>query len=258
MFVMNRSNLAAQLYTVRQFTQNERDLRESFRKIREIGYTAVQVSAIGPIEPERVKAAADEFGLSICATHVGFDRLQNEFEQVVAMHQLWNCDYVGVGSMPPAYRGSAEGFAAFAKEAGAIAQRLKERGLQFIYHNHKFEFERFGSGRTGIRMLLEDTDPDAFGFELDLYWVQAGGADPGEWIRNVRGRMDVVHLKDMAIVQDQQATAEIGEGNMNYGPLIEACRDIGVKWYVVEQDDCRRDPFDSLAISYRNLQKYIG
>lgn len=69
--------------------------------------------------------------------------------------------------------------------------------------------------------------------------------------------MQVVHLKDMAIVERKTAFAEIGEGNMNYPDIIEACRETGVEWYVVEQDVCRRDPFESLAISLNYLKKLL-
>ncbi|WP_231571708.1 sugar phosphate isomerase/epimerase family protein [Gordoniibacillus kamchatkensis] len=71
----------------------------------------------------------------------------------------------------------------------------------------------------------------------------------------MKDRMKVVHLKDMAIVGDQQVFAEIGEGNLNWPAILEACEETGVEWYVVEQDVCRRDPFESLAISYRALAK---
>ncbi len=50
-----------------------------------------------------------------------------------------------------------------------------------------------------------------------------------------------------------QAMAEIGEGNMNFAAILQACARSGVEWYAVEQDICQRDPFESLAISYRNL-----
>ncbi|MNP72423.1 hypothetical protein D3C76_1689790 [compost metagenome] len=65
--------------------------------------------------------------------------------------------------------------------------------------------------------------------------------------------MQVVHLKDMAIVDRKQVFAEIGEGNMNYAEIITTCRETGVEWYVVEQDVCRRDPFESLEMSLRYL-----
>ena len=51
--------------------------------------------------------------------------------------------------------------------------------------------------------------------------------------------------------------AEIGEGVLNWPEIIAACRSIGVKWYIVEQDTCPGDPVDSLAISHRNMLRMI-
>jgi sugar phosphate isomerase/epimerase len=53
----------------------------------------------------------------------------------------------------------------------------------------------------------------------------------------------------------EQRFAEIGEGNLNWPAIMEAARKGGVEWYLVEQDrSYDRDPFESLAISYRNLK----
>jgi len=48
--------------------------------------------------------------------------------------------------------------------------------------------------------------------------------------------------------------AEVGEGNLNWPAILDACRSSGTEIYAVEQDICQRDPFESLAVSYRNLQ----
>ncbi|AIQ52659.1 sugar phosphate isomerase/epimerase family protein [Paenibacillus sp. FSL R7-0331] len=254
---MNLSSIAAQMYTLREFTKTPEGLRESFQKLKEIGYKAVQISGIGPIDPQLVKEYADEAGLAICATHVPWKRLVNDLEALAAEHKLWNCKYIGLGSLPAEYQTSQEGYRSFVSLASEIARILKEKhGLQFIYHNHDFEFERF-DGVTGMDVLINEGDADVLGFELDLYWVQAGGGSPVSWVRRVEGRMQVVHLKDMAIVERKTAFAEIGEGNMNYPDIIEACRETGVEWYVVEQDVCRRDPFESLAISLNYLKKLL-
>jgi sugar phosphate isomerase/epimerase len=252
---VKRSNIAAQLYTLREFAKTPEDLAVTLRKVRAIGYESVQVSGIGPIDPAIVKQLADENGLSICATHVSFDRMKDDFDKLVAEHKLWNCSYVGIGGIPAHYRGSRQGYESFAKEASVISKKFKEQGLKFIYHNHKFEFEKY-DGKTALQILIEQADKESFDFEIDTYWVHAGGASAAEWIRKVDGRMRVVHLKDMAIVEDKQVFAEIGEGNMPWNEIIQACRDIGVEWYVVEQDVCLRDPFESLAISFNNLLHY--
>ncbi|MEK4188279.1 sugar phosphate isomerase/epimerase family protein [Paenibacillus sp. FSL L8-0494] len=249
---MNRSTIAAQMYTLRDFTKTAEDLRSTFQKVSAMGYEAIQISAIGPIDPKLVKEYADESGLAICATHVSWDRLTNDLDALAAEHKLWNCKNIGLGSLPEKFRTGQEGYREFAKLMSDIAVTLKDQhDLQFVYHNHDFEFERF-DGMTGMEILLTESDP-AVGFELDLYWVQAGGGSPADWIRKVAGRMQVVHLKDMAIVNRKQIFAEIGEGNMNYKEIINVCRETGVDWFVVEQDICRRDPFESLEISLRYL-----
>ncbi|MGI6538562.1 MAG: sugar phosphate isomerase/epimerase family protein [Caldicoprobacterales bacterium] len=252
---MNYPKIAAQLYTIRDFCKTSQDIRESLKRVKQIGYDAVQVSGIGPIGHEEMKEFAEEAGLVICATHIGFDRIKDQIDDVIKQHKLWNCKYVGVGGMPIEYRDSGEGFKAFAKEASKYARILKDNGLQFIYHNHSFEFQKF-NGVTGMDILFEESDPEVFQFELDTYWVQHGGADPVYWIDKVAGRMDVVHFKDMVILNNKQEQffAEIGEGNLNWKGITEACARANVKWAAVEQDRCRRDPFESLAISRKNLK----
>jgi sugar phosphate isomerase/epimerase len=250
---MKDHSIAAQLYTLREYMKTPQGIEESLRKVKQVGYRAVQVSGIGPIEAERLKSITDELDLRICATHISFERLQNELNEVIQTHQLWNCDYVGVGMMPKAYQTSVEGYQAFIRELAAIGRTLKDNGLHLMYHHHNFEFERFGEV-TGMDLLLEGAGPDTYSLEIDTYWVQAGGGSPAEWIRKADGVVKVVHLKDMAVKGWNQKFAEIGQGNLNWNAIIEASRDSGVEWYVVEQDECERNPFESLAMSLDYLR----
>ncbi|MDF2543175.1 MAG: xylose isomerase [Herbinix sp.] len=248
--------IAVQLYTLREFTKTPEDFAKTLSRVKNMGYNAVQVSGTGPLDPQFVKNTADKEGIAICATHIPFERLKNDKEQVIYQHKLWNCNYVGIGSMPDSYRTDREGYVCFAKEASEYGRILAENGLTLIYHNHNFEFRKFGD-KTGMQILLDESDPDTFQFEIDTYWVQSGGADPIEWINKVKGRMDVVHFKDMAInEQNQQMMAEVGEGNLNWKDIIAACKANEVIWCAVEQDICQRDPFESLAISQKNLAKF--
>ena len=252
---MTQSVLAAQLYTVRGFTQTAADFSASMRRIRDIGYTAVQVSGIGPIPDAEVKSIVDDVGLVICNTHVRpSSALWDDLDAVIAQHRLWDCKHVAIGSMPTPFREEDEdSFRRFAEEATRVGERLHDAGLTFSYHNHSFEFVRFGE-RTGLDIIYEESDPRYLQAEIDTYWVQHGGGDPAAWIRRMKDRMPVVHLKDMVIVDGEQAMAEIGEGNLNWPAVLQACQEAGVEWYAVEQDICRRDPFESLRISYRNLR----
>jgi len=254
------TQIAAQIFTIRDFIKTRDDFAASMARIRAIGYRAVQISQIGDIADADVKRIVDDNGLTICNTHVPVDLLQSDPGAVIQQHELWDCRHVAIGSMPPEYRASEDGFRRFAEIANGIGEALAAAGLTFSYHNHSFEFVRFGA-RSGLELFFDETDSRLVQAELDTYWLQHGGADPVAWIARMKERMPVVHLKDMVMLpspddgeRPQQAMAEVGEGNMNFSGILDACQRVGVEWYAVEQDICQGDPFDSLAISYRNLR----
>ncbi len=251
---MAEAKLAAQLYTVREFTKTAADLAITLKKVRDIGYTSVQISAIGPIPDAEVKQMIEDNGLSVCITHTPYDRLINNIEEVIAQHQLWNCPNVALGAMPAPYReGGEAAYYKFAAEMNQVGEKLAKAGLTFSYHNHSFEFVRFGK-LTGLDIIYNETDPHYLKAEIDTYWVQHGGGDPTVWIRRMKDRMPVVHFKDMVIFEGKQTMAEIGEGNLNWSGILAACEEAHVRWYAIEQDICQRDPFESLKISYNNLR----
>jgi len=249
---MARSVIAAQLYTVREFTRTPADIIETMKKVAEIGYEAVQLSALGEMDSAELREVCDGEGLKICATHTSYQRMRDEPQAVIDLHHTYGCTYAGIGGLPREYR-IAEGFAKFAKEASKVAKRLAEGGIKFVYHNHSFELEKFGD-RTGLQILYEDSDPQYFLSELDTYWVQHGGGGPATWIRKLKGRAPCLHLKDMGNQGGKQIMMEVGEGNLDWPTILNAAREAGTEWYIVEQDTCQRDPFESLAISFRNLK----
>ncbi len=253
---MSQNVLAAQLFTVRDFTKTLEDFTDTMAKISAIGYTAAQVSAIGPISPDEVKKVCDDNGITIVNTHIAWPRLKDDISAVIEEHNLWDCRHVAVGSMPFHFiEAGEEGLRQFIVEANEVGRTLHEAGLTFSYHNHSFEFMRYGD-KCGLEILFDETDPRYVQAELDTYWIQFGGGDVCDWILRVKDRMPVVHLKDMATISwREQVMKEVGEGNLNWPGILDACRQANVEWYAVEQDICPGDPFESLATSYRNLVK---
>ena len=249
---MSTSMIAATLYSVRQFTQTRDDLAKTLRRVKQIGYDAVQFSRLGQIQPEELRAMLDGEGLVVCSTHASYTELVNEFDTLVANHHTWGCKHVALAALPPDMR-SKEGYHRFAREANDIGRRLAKEGITFSYHNHSFEFEKY-DGRLGMDIIYEDSDPKLVCAEIDTYWVQHGGGDPAAWIRKLAGRQPLVHFKDMEVVDNQPVFAEVGEGNLNWPAIVAACREVGVRWYIVEQDTSRIDPFHSIAISLKNMQ----
>ncbi|HXM55201.1 MAG TPA: sugar phosphate isomerase/epimerase [Candidatus Dormibacteraeota bacterium] len=243
--------IAAEMYTLRESLREPSAIADGLRRVREMGYDGVELAGLGPIEPARLRALLDETSLVACSAHVRWERLRDETDAAIEDCRTWGCSHVAVPILPAEYR-AADGYARFATEASAVGERLRTAGVALSYHNHAFELERFGDA-SGLEILYRSGDPDLLGAQLDTYWVQYGGGSPGGWIRRLRGRMPTIHIKDMDVHDGDPVMAEIGEGNLDWPDVLGACREAGVEWLIVEQDYCRRDPFESLAISRRNL-----
>lgn len=246
----------AQLYTCRQSMQSLEDLASTFRKVSDIGYTAIQLSGYNrEMDVREMARLIDDSGLTVAATHMGWDSFLGDLDTVIETHKLWRCEHPAIGSLPQEYR-TADGAKRFGDELGPVAEKLAAEGMDFSYHNHNQELQRVeGDGRTWLAIIYEDISPEILKAEIDTYWIQAGGGDPAAWVRKCAGREPLIHLKDMVMAPPrEQRYAEIGEGNLNWPAILQAADAGGVEFYLVEQDNCYdRDPFESLAISYRNL-----
>jgi len=243
--------IGAQLYTVREHTQTAKDFAATIKKIADIGYKYVQISAIGPIPAQDVADICKSSDIKIAITHTNPTRIKDETEAVIAEHRIMGADYIGIGMMPGDYQRDTEGVRRFIADFTKAAEKIRSSGMTLMYHNHDFEFEKY-DGKLMIDYLVDEIPH--IGFTLDTYWVQAGGADPAAWIKKLAGRVDVLHLKDMAIAGDKQLMAEVGEGNLNWESIFAVCKQAGVKYAMVEQDDCYgTDPFLCLEKSLINI-----
>lgn len=257
------SKLAAQMYTVRDFTKTRKDLAETLSKISAIGYPAVQLSAVGAMNGERPEVSArevrkmlDDNGLKCIATHRSWEALAGKTEEEIEFHHELGCHYTAIGGMPGSYGNEGvEGFSRFVSEAAPVIEQLKAAGIRFGFHNHDHEFQRIGPGqRTLYDILIEEGGRDLT-LEVDVYWVVHAGANPIRILQRCRGRVPVIHVKDKEVVPgDGPVMAAIGEGNLDWDAILPACREAGVEWYAVEQDICRRDPFDCLRSSFEFLR----
>ena len=244
--------IGAQLYTVREHTQTAADFTATIKKIAQIGYQYVQVSGIGPIPAQEVADICKSHGISIPTTHTNPARIKDDTSAVINEHRTMGAEYIGIGAIPAGYEQNPEGVRRFIADFTPAAEKIRNAGMTLMYHNHDFEFEKYG-GKLMLSYLIEEFPQ--LGFTIDTYWVQAGGADPAQWIKSLAGRVDVLHLKDMAWAKGKQVMAEVMEGNLNWDGIFAACQQAGVKYAMVEQDDCYgEDPFECLAKSYRNIQ----
>lgn len=242
--------IGAQFYTIRDFCKTTEDFAESLKKVADIGYTTVQISGTCEFDPAWLQGELDKNGLSCVLTHTPADKLLGDAAQVAVDHDVFHCDHVGLGWY--GFHGEDNKTVdSFVADYAPVAHTLKEHGKYFMYHNHDQEFQK-ENGRLILEQLAEKIPADEMGFTVDTFWVQAGGADPAEWIEKLSGRVPCIHLKDFAYGRKM---AVIGEGNINFARVFEKAEAAGTEYMLVEQDDCNgENPFDCLKRSYEYLR----
>jgi sugar phosphate isomerase/epimerase len=246
---MRQDQIALQLYTVREETAS--DMPATLRRISEIGYPAVEFAGYGDLSTSDLKTIIDDLGLRASGAHVPFDSWETDPESVISdMHTL-DCAHAILPMAPPGYRRDEAEVARLAESLNRWGELCCQGGVTFSYHSHDFEFAPLG-GTTMWNVLVSETDPSLVHFELDLYWVRYGGADPEPLLRNLGDRIRLVHLKDMAS-DDTRSDLPVGEGIMPWTSLLEAADGASVEWYVAEQDN-PRDALEDVRTSLQHLQ----
>jgi sugar phosphate isomerase/epimerase len=243
---------AVQLYTVRE--PLSQDLRRTLARVKEAGYDYVELAGLMMMSAEEAKNALDAEGLTAIASHVAWADLKQNMPEAIEAAQIIGYSYIVIpwvgGEMVSNGKSDWIEAATFMDEAGA---EIREAGLQLCYHNHAHEFDQL-DGEYVFDLLMQRTHPENLAAEIDTYWVQYAGADPAAVIRRYTGRCPLLHVKDMT--KDREpAFAELGRGVLDWEAIFEAGRDVGVEWYIVEQDTCLGDPLESIRISAEFMQQ---
>lgn len=205
---------------------------------------------------KEMKKMLDDFGLEAPSSHVPMQLLENELEQQIEYSleigaKYIVCPFLDADSKLRGEDNFRNTMASFRQ----IAAACKENGLQFGYHNHAFEFEKIGDEHILDRMYRE-IDADLMMAELDLYWVKKAGLDPKQYLMQYKGRTPIIHVKDMT-GDGREFFAEVGEGIIDYPAIFDIAPENGVRYYIVEQDQCERPPLESVKMSIDYL-KSIG
>jgi sugar phosphate isomerase/epimerase len=247
---MKLTQLAAQCYTIREFCGDAASFAASMKKVKAIGYAAVQISGVGPIPaPEIAKIVTGE-GLRVCATHEGGESILNDTQKVIDRLAALGTAHTAY-PYPHVPLTTVEEVRALAKGLDKAGAAMRAAGQVLTYHNHAVELTRLGA-TTVLDILYDETDPRNLQGEIDTYWVQAGGGDPVAWCQKLKNRLPLLHLKDYGVHANGQGgrIAEIGNGNLDWKRIVAAADAAGTEWFIVEQDTCPGDPFVSLKQSY--------
>lgn len=255
---MSDFKLGLQLYSVRD--EMEKDMDACLKAVKEMGYECVEFAGFFGKSAEEVKAMLDKYGLEAVSSHqtVGVkDDEPLKPEDTVKYLNTLGVKYCAIPWYGKEnYVNDWDGTMAKFKKSSEI---LKKGGIDLYYHNHDFEFDKI-NGKTIHEMIFDNLGLDVIKPELDVCWVHYAGYEPTEVMKKYAGRMEILHLKDFvcknlgggpvyALIdnsgsEETKASKEdkgfefrpVGYGIQDMPKIVEAAKECGIKYLIVEQD----------------------
>jgi sugar phosphate isomerase/epimerase len=238
-----------QLYTVRD--KMKEDFEATLARVAEIGYKEVEFAGYFNHSPADVKAILDRHGLSAPSTHVAFES-DDQWKAALDAAKTIGHEYIVMPWIPAERRKTLDDWKNFAQVFNHAGQAASAAGIQFAYHNHDFEFPKL-EGQVPYDVLLQSTDPKLVQLEIDLYWITKAGQDPLAYFARWPGRVPLVHVKD-SLGPPEHKMVDVGQGKIDWKRIFAKKDQAGIKHAFVEHDQPPQ-PFDDIAVSYRNLSQ---
>lgn len=258
-----RDHLGLQLWSLRdqtkQSTTGALDLAKSY------GVTEVELAGTGDLTPDKFAAELKSRGLVPVSAHFGYGLLEKDAAAVIRDAKTLGVKYVFV-PFPPVGKDRlfteelARKTAAKFNEWGAA---FKKEGIRFGYHPHGLEFRptAAGNGETVFDVLARETDPELVFFQMDVYWVYYAGQDPVKLLEKYPKRWVTMHVKDMLKGlatgvhtggTPPTAKVTVGQGQIDYVPILRAAQKIGIKHYFLEDETAT--PLQCIPDSFKYLR----
>jgi sugar phosphate isomerase/epimerase len=229
------------------------DLAATLKQIYAVGYQEVELTPVAyGLPPDQLRKVLAESGLKAPSGH---------FEYAKALGLAW----VVCPMLPKEQWTSIQGFRTAARQFNEWGKHARDLGMRFAFHNHDYEFRRFGDV-TGYDILIKETDPNLVFLELDCYWVTQAGFDPVDMLHQLRRRVRMLHIKDrkpgFPASNDMTASSahftEVGTGGIDWPHIIAAARKLQIEHYFIEQDHIDGPPIESVRSSYNYLRKIFA
>ena len=238
--------VAVQLYSLRE--ELAQDFEATIRNIADIGYVGVEPFGGMPGGLDAVAGLCRELELEVCSSHVPFPDDANK-DAVLALAEAYGLERVCIAYLPPAEFETVDGIKRTCEKLNNAGAFANTNGLALGYHNHWWEYKQL-NGCATLELMLDELDDSVF-LQIDTYWVQVGGLDAVDVVRQVGARAPLIHLKDGSLDKDDNMTA-VGGGKMDVPGIVKASADTA-EWHIVELDRCATDMLQAVRDSYDYL-----
>ncbi len=247
--------IGLQISSLKPYIQTREGVRDTFRRVREMGYTDIQLQWTGEDIPcEFIAGEMRENGFNCWGTQDYYDVVMARMDYEIRAAALYDSHYICLSGIPDRYM-SLDGLNAMAAEMRETQSRLSDHGIALTFHPRMREYGLM-DGETAVNRLM-DMVP-GMQLTLDAYHSVLAGIDTPALMRRYSGRIDMLHLKNASALDPKAPLVPVGAGAIDFSSIAAACPAAGVKLLLAEQETWQRDAFDCMAESLEYLKSIVG
>ena len=242
---------ALELYSIRELM--EKDVLKSLEDTADAGYDGVEFAGFFDMPAKAIRQKLDELGLEVCGSHTGWELLTGDIQPIFDYNNIIGNKNIILPYISEDLRKDAQSWKSVAQKMNVIGQKCKEAGFTFAYHNHAFEFDKF-DGITGYQILVDNIDTEYVKLQPDLGWVAFAGEDVEAFLEKYKNLLLTIHVKQFKQVGSRDAT-EVHKGIVKYPPIIKKCIELGMEWFIIEQESFDIPMLQSIKENCTELKK---
>lgn len=252
----SKKHIGLQLYSLRDLVKDE-GIQKVLETASKIGYTNLETAGydkgkIYGLAPSEFKKMCNDLGMKCTSAHLGqaFTKEKEAevmawWDQAIDAHNELGVKYMVQPWMPVNDQTTLDDLKMYCDYFNTVGYKTAAASIAFGYHNHAFEFRKI-EDKLIYDFLLDNVSPNHVFFQMDVYWVTQGGADPVAYLKERPSQFKTIHIKD---------DKEIGASNkMNFKPIFDQMYANNVKdWYVEVEQYTNNNPVESCQQSYDYL-----
>lgn len=228
---------------------------ELIYEMEKAGYDHFEPFSIdGDSDVDAITEAIDETGVGMASAHQGLYDTLDDPEGVAELYLQY-----GEPALIEAYINgdtwsTEESVLELAHDVNTAADEMADHGLEFGYHNHDHEFQELEDADEIAYDVFAEAVEDHVHLQLDVGWVETGGANPIEYISRYSDEIDSIHMKNMR----DGDFVEIDEGDVNMKAVANVARATADVEYLVYEYDWAPEPIESMNIGGEFLGRWNG
>ncbi|MBT9150133.1 MAG: Inosose dehydratase [candidate division WS2 bacterium] len=232
------TKISLQTFTIRKHIQKEKDIDYTFKKLKDIGINYFELAYVDFTldNIKIIKKYLNKYNIKVLSTQIKLKTIIKNYDEMVRIHKLLNAKYIAISVIPFHSLLLREfGLKKLSTKINNLGKRLKEDGLELLFHHHNFEFIKFNN-RMALDILVENFNFNYVNILSDTYWIKKGNFDVISFLKKYQGKIKGIHLRGHKYISSKGMDSNLVDSTIDFKEVINYSMSENIPYLAIEQN----------------------